>query len=183
MFYHSVCLVTCSICTCQAPWWASISVCVPSRTAFHVSYNCSFSSKPQSTGHKSDLEPAFLELFDMIRIFKVQLLSLGGEPYFGIVSALLCHKLNWLLMSLGILATSVLGAESTSMLTWSPTGITDFLLQGGNQPLQTFNLHLQESTYRAHTFRTLHELLMSASTIKCRTCPILSLFQKSYAAR
>lgn len=103
-------------------------------------------AKPQDMGHKSDLEPASLELFDMIRIFKVQLLSLGGESYFVIAPALLCHKLNWLLKSLGTLARSMLGAESTSMLTWSPTGVTDFLLQGSNQPLQAFNLHLQERT-------------------------------------
>lgn len=44
-------------------------------------------------GHKSDLEPVFLELLDMIRILKVQLLSLGGESHFVIVPALLYHKL------------------------------------------------------------------------------------------
>lgn len=56
-------------------------------------------------GHKSDLEPASLELSDMIRIFKVQLLSPNGESYLVIIPALLCHKLNWLLMSLGTLAS------------------------------------------------------------------------------
>lgn len=56
-------------------------------------------------GHKSDLEPDSLELFNVIRIFKVQLLSPGGESYIVIIPALLWHKLNWLLMPLGTLAS------------------------------------------------------------------------------
>lgn len=99
-----------------------------SRAAFGVNYKCSLSSRTQSIGHKSDLQPALLGLFGMVRVLKVLLLSLGGEPYFGIVPALLCHRLNELLTSLGILNKSMLGAESTSMLTWPPIGVLIFLL-------------------------------------------------------
>lgn len=52
----------------------------------------------------------------MIRIFKVQLHSLGGESSFVIVPALLCHKLNWLLMSLENLARSKMGNVSVAFI-------------------------------------------------------------------